>query len=73
MSNPGPKYNFNQTSPVSIVRHGFTREMRIAVARREQWLMAALRQNYTTAVINEICQLCDAFAAKHGTWSERHG
>lgn len=57
-------------SPTTIVRHGFTRRERLAIARRDPRAMAAL-DSYSATIINEICALCDAFAVKHGTHAER--
>jgi hypothetical protein len=59
-------------SPTAIVRHGFTRAQRIGLARREPAMLAAL-DDYDADVRMQILALCDAFAAKHGTWQERHG
>lgn len=47
----------------TIVRDGFTRRERLAIAARDPRAMAAL-DNFDADTRNAICRLCDDFKAK---------
>lgn len=62
-----------EPSIIALVKHGFTRKQRVALARRDDRLVDQLLRDYSADDRAKILALCDAFLAKHGTWEEKHG